>query len=542
MQNDKNFILFIVVTVLVLFLYPKIVQVVAPQLIENKTRLRHEIIPESPEPVEQALVPDEKTPKYTEILSAEEKSYDLESSLYQLRVRAPYGEITRIVLKNYIDPKTSRGTVLIDVPPEQPGILRDSGFGNDFSVQSVDTGADSMVIVYKNPQNMRLKKTLKLGDQQYVFTVSYEIINEDSSPQDIVIKTVTASGWHIAEQMDTRTTERVTYLTDLKKLYKKPLTAKAEPIQGEISFTGIKGRYFSLLISPDGGARRVNIRHTGPVESGAVIMEMSGQPVTVPAGGSMRQEIFVFAGPNRAEVLNRLGRDFQEILGRGVGAAVSEVVLLVLRVFYNLCHNYGLALILLSLLINSLLAPLSVQSYKSMKAMQQLQPMVEKLRTEYKDNPQRLNKEIMELYRKQQINPAGGCLPLLLQIPVFWALFNVLQQVVELRGASFLWIKDLSGPDALFSIEALRNIPLIGGFTQGNINILPILMCVIQSLQQKLTQPNMAQSNEQQKMMAVMMPLMMGILFYGFPSGLMLYFLTNSLFSCAVQWKISRAQ
>ena len=165
---------------------------------------------------------------------------------------------------------------------------------------------------------------------------------------------------------------------------------------------------------------------------------------------------------------------------------------------------------------------------RSAKGMQHLQPKIEELRRVYKDNPQRLNKEILELYRKNKINPLGGCLPLILQIPVFFSLYQALMRSIELKGANFLWIKDLSQPDRLVA--------------SPEINILPILMAITMFLQQKLTMPaTSGTSGEQQRFMSFVLPVMFGFIFYKIPSGLVLYWFVNSLLMFVYQMRIKLA-
>jgi YidC/Oxa1 family membrane protein insertase len=172
---------------------------------------------------------------------------------------------------------------------------------------------------------------------------------------------------------------------------------------------------------------------------------------------------------------------------------------------------------------------------RSMKEMQVLQPKIEELRKVYKDNPQKLNKEILELYREHKVNPFGGCLPLILQMPIFFALYQVLMRSVFLKGAHFLWIKDLSEPDRLFILSA--NLPILG----NEINILPIIMTIGMFIQQKIsmvaTSPEAA---EQQKIMLIILPLMFGFIFYKMPSGLVLYWFINSTLMLLYQFKIRR--
>lgn len=170
---------------------------------------------------------------------------------------------------------------------------------------------------------------------------------------------------------------------------------------------------------------------------------------------------------------------------------------------------------------------------RSMKEMQILQPKIKDLQNTYKDNSQKLNRAIMELYREHKVNPFGGCLPMLLQIPIFFALYQVLSRAIALKGARFLWIKDLSAPDRLFTLP--QSLPIIG----SEINILPILMMVGMFLQQKksLMQAATKEQVEQQKIMLFLFPLIFGFIFYHMPSGLVLYWFVNSTLTLIYQLK-----
>jgi YidC/Oxa1 family membrane protein insertase len=169
-----------------------------------------------------------------------------------------------------------------------------------------------------------------------------------------------------------------------------------------------------------------------------------------------------------------------------------------------------------------------------MKEMQLLQPKIEALRKELKDNPQRLNKEIMELYKEHKVNPLGGCLPLLLQMPIFFALYQALIRSVALRGAHFLWIQDLSSPDKAFVFK--NSLPLLG----NQVNVLPILMAIGMFVQQKFSMPKTTgDAAQQQKMMMIIMPIMFGVIFYQMPSGLVLYWFINSLLMLGYQFRIN---
>jgi len=195
-------------------------------------------------------------------------------------------------------------------------------------------------------------------------------------------------------------------------------------------------------------------------------------------------------------------------------------------------QNYGIAIILLTIVVRLALFPLNQKSYRSMRAMQALQPKVAELREKYKKNPQEMNKKMMELYRTNKVNPMGGCLPIAFQMPIFIALFQALRNAVELRGAHFLWMVDLSEPDKLFTITQPFNFSL---------NLLPLLVIVAMLIQQKMT-PMAAtgQSEAQQKMMQYM-PVFFGFLFYGMPSGLTVYFLVSTVLGLVQQYFVQKA-
>jgi YidC/Oxa1 family membrane protein insertase len=216
----------------------------------------------------------------------------------------------------------------------------------------------------------------------------------------------------------------------------------------------------------------------------------------------------------------------------GTFDAISKFLLKFLTLLQGIVHNWGFALVLLSLGIYFILYPLTLKQLRSMKKMQELQPKIEGLRQLYKNNPQKLNKEVLELYRQEKVNPFGGCLPLILQIPIFFALYQALMRSLELKGETFLWIRDLSEPDQLFILS--RPLPLLG----NEINLLPLLMMGIMFFQQKFSQtPSVGQAAEQQRLMGIIFPLLFGAIFYHMPAGLVLYWLINSALMTAFQLK-----
>lgn len=295
-----------------------------------------------------------------------------------------------------------------------------------------------------------------------------------------------------------------------------------------------RDRYSTIVIHPE------NLPKTTPYiekQNGLSDIGLILDNITVEANSQVSYKFLVYCGPQDVKLLQESKLGLEEVVNYGSFDFISISLLGILNFFHKIFHNWGVALILLSLFIFIVLYPLTMKQMKAMKQMQDLQPQIEALRKNHKDNPQRLNKEIMELYRKHKANPLGGCLPMVLQIPIFFGLYQALSRSIVLKGAQFLWIKDLAEPDKLFILS--QGLPFIG----KEINLLPILMAIGMFFQQKLTMKTSAATSaaqEQQKIMVVIFPIMFGFIFYHFPSGLALYWFLNTLTSIFSQWKISR--
>lgn len=302
----------------------------------------------------------------------------------------------------------------------------------------------------------------------------------------------------------------------------------------DLKFLGLRDRYFCAIGSAESGQQSGFIKKIGPDSStvGLFTPEFS-------LGANQRnvQSYNIYLGPQDLRTITKINADWTAIIYYGTFDIISNVLYQILEVIYKVVRNWGLAIIILSLLIYLILYPLTLKQMRSMKEMQAIQPKIEQLRNTYKDNPQRLNKEIMELYKEHKVNPLGGCLPMLLQIPIFFALYQVLARTIVLKGAGFLWIKDLSEPDRLIVLS--NNLPLIG----SDINILPILMAIGMFFQQKSTMMSSSSgSAEQQKIMLIIFPIMFAFIFYKMPSGLVLYWFINSALMLINQIRIQTAK
>ena len=295
---------------------------------------------------------------------------------------------------------------------------------------------------------------------------------------------------------------------------------------GAQTWIAVKNRFFvtALASCTEGNA---GFSATVKRDMGAANYKPESVSVSVNFKGDVtKRTTTFFVGPKKQSLLWDLG--MKDVMEFGMWRWLCYPLVWVLNLFNGWIPNFGVAIILLTILVRLLFWPLTRKSTEGMKKMQELQPLIKEIQAKYKDNPQRLQQETWQLYREKKVNPMSSCLPMLIQIPVFIALFNVLRSAVELRYAPFLWIADLSEPEGLFA----------SWFPFGGLNLLPILMAVSTALQSYFT-PSTG-DKKQQQMMMVMMPAMMLIMFYSFPSALSLYWFLSNIFSIVQMWLIRR--
>lgn len=297
-------------------------------------------------------------------------------------------------------------------------------------------------------------------------------------------------------------------------------------------FLGIRERYFCIITQPTSKDDRAFIRKIDSKRS-EIALDLKNF-VSVPHGTGQKKMRF-YLGPQQIRLINAVNPNWAGIVHYGTFDFISQILLKILDILYNIMRNWGLAIIFMSVAIYFLLYPLTLKQMRSMKEMQLLQPRIEELKKAYKDNPQKMNKEVMELYKEHKVNPLGGCLPLILQMPIFFALYQALMRSVVLKGARFLWIKDLSEPDRLVVLPTA--LPILG----NEINLLPLLMMIGMFFQQRLSMSaSVGASNEQQKMMLILFPLLFGFIFYHMPAGLVMYWFVNNVLMLFNQLKINK--
>ena len=300
---------------------------------------------------------------------------------------------------------------------------------------------------------------------------------------------------------------------------------------GTIKWIGIEDRYFLSSIipgSPIEGSIKLKI------DNNIVINQIINPEFDLAPGTQNETQFYVFMGPKSMELLDGLGHDLGKALNFGFFNVIAKPCLWFMNKIHSVVPNYGIAIIILTIFTKIILWPLGNKSYKSMSEMKKLQPLMAEIREKYKDDKQKMNQELMALYRTYKVNPVGGCLPMVLQIPVFFALYRMLYQAIELRHAPFfLWINDLSAPDRLFDFGF--KIPFMQ--PPYGIPVLTIIMGATMLLQQKMSPPP---GDPTQAKMMMLMPVVFTFIFINFSSGLVLYWLVNNILSISQQYYVQK--
>ena len=313
------------------------------------------------------------------------------------------------------------------------------------------------------------------------------------------------------------------------KVLKETPDGEAER-KGDVKWSAIQDKYFLSVLMPQKASAALAKKEGDKLVS-------AGVRFAAPTNGPT-MVMQLYAGPKEYDTLKLLNVGLEDTIdfgwfvfgSWGLVKAVAKPIFYVLRFLFEFTHNYGITIILLTLSIKLIFVPLQYKSYKSMKQMQVIQPKVLALQTKLKDDRERLNKELIKLYKDHKVNPVGGCLPMVLQMPVFVALFNILYMTIDLRQAPFmLWIKDLSVQDPYY--------------------VLPIIMGATMVIQQKITPTTM---DPTQAKIMLFLPVFMTFLFVNFPAGLVLYWLTNNVLTITQQvvterlfakkWQVAAAQ
>ena len=372
------------------------------------------------------------------------------------------------------------------------------------------TDEGEVVFVATDPGGQSVEKRYRFRGDAYAFQLVANVPQEsDRARIGLVLTALPADAANATPQVGVAFANRRLVQKTVADFEKAPVTVDGA------GWAGFAAQYFLAAAIPSDGAVP------------AVFTSASGVPVArVDAPVIDRRALFtVYTGPKDRDVLARAGHDLERALDFGWFWFVAIPLLRALRMLDAVTGNYGIAIIVLTALVKIATAPLTQTTFRNMREMQKIQPQMLKLRERFKDDQTALQKEMMELYRRHHVNPFSGCLPMVLQIPIFIGLYNALSHAIELRHAAFfLWINDLSAPDRL----------MIGGI---GVPVLTILMGGTMFLQQWLT-PQQGDPTQQRMMM--FMPVMFTFFMINFPAGLVLYWLVNNILTIAQQYWMMR--
>ena len=399
-------------------------------------------------------------------------------------------------------------------------------------VQSGKDGAGRPFLTLMSERNgVKLEKTYILNPGSYVVEVGHRVSQSGANTAPLVLYTEIVRDPSQEQKIgpfngafSASTFTGPAAYTDKEKFNKLEFTAidknkitiPTEAPAGTPAWIAMVQHYFaSAWIPGDKFARDI---YAGKIDNGLYRIGMQTPLGVVAQGSTVVEKAQLFVGPQEESVLETIAPGFELLKDYGYLTILAKPIFWLLEKIHGYVGNWGWSIILLTVFIKLAFFPLSAASYKSMARMKEVQPRLVAMKEQYKGEPQKLNQAMMEMYRKEKINPLGGCLPVVIQIPVFISLYWVLLSSVEMRGAPWiLWIQDLSIPDPYY--------------------ILPVIMAVSMFVQTKLnpTPPDPIQAK-----VMMYMPIVFSIMFFFFPAGLVLYWVTNNLLSIAQQWQINQ--
>jgi YidC/Oxa1 family membrane protein insertase len=489
---------------------------------------------EKPAPAEEAAV--EKTPPQTAAIIT------VDTPLYQARISENGAVFFSFLLKNYRE-SVQKGAPFKQILTNNEalgvgrlGFTGKSVAGLDQAVFSADLASDRLEVTdsprnltfsWRSQDGILIEKTYKFEPSSYAVGMNVAIKNGSGRAiQDRFFVALNSKAPDVKQRYAFAGPSA--YINNKLEEIKIKKIKEKNTFDGQIKWVALQSRYFISGIVPaqsEDASMRLDLKSDEFVTAQYVQSEKMIQP-----GTQDTFEYQLFMGPKSMQELKKVGHDLNKLIDFGWFDFIAKPCVWLMNLFYSVIPNYGVAIIILTMLVKLLLWPLGQKSYKSMSEMKKLQPLMKEIREKYKDDKQRMNQEVMGLYRTYKINPLGGCLPMVVQLPVFFALYRMLYEAIELRHAPFfLWINDLSAPDRLFRFNF--TVPFME--PPYGIPVLTIIMGASMLLQQKMSPP---MGDATQAKMMMFMPIVFTVIFINFSSGLVLYWLVNNIISIAQQY------
>ncbi|BDW12361.1 membrane protein insertase YidC [Polynucleobacter sp. SHI8] len=469
------------------------------------------------------------------------KTLTLKNDLLEVEISTKGGTITHAILKKHTENK--QPVVLFNTEKQSTYLAR-SGLTtvglelpnhNDIFLEKVIQN-EQQVIFSSTKNGVTLEKKYTLEPNSYVVKVENKITNQTANPISpfLYAELVKDSNVVVESQFYSTFTGPAIYTdkekykeVDFSDIEKKKVKLPQAQEAGESGWIAMVQHYFATAWIPN--PESIREVYFDKLDNNLYRVGVKSALSAIAPGTSLSQETKLFVGPEEDALLHQVAPGFDLIKDYGYLTIIAKPLFWVLMQIHQVVQNWGWAIIILTIFIKIIFFPLSAASYKSMARMKEVQPRLLQMKEQYKNDPQKLNQAMMAMYKQEKINPLGGCLPVLIQIPVFISLYWVLLLSVEMRGAPWLgWIHDLSKPDTLLSDLVGLSIP---------IGILPIIMAVSMFIQTKLnpTPPDPIQAK-----VMLYMPLAFSLMFFFFPSGLVLYYIVNNVLSIAQQWQINK--
>lgn len=406
------------------------------------------------------------------------------------------------------------------------------------NIELTDTNK-GITLTYNDPNGFTLTKTIEFELENYLLNQSMDVTNRSGNAIDYGLGFEAFGKIEQKGRGDSSDELIVLVNNEIEKVTSLP--KQTEQFAGQINWFGLNDKYFLVAVIPEiGGNSAINY---SSLNSNQILNARYYYPrEIIKPGNTNTTKWKTYLGPKEPKNLNVVGYGLNEAINWGWLGILAKIALKFLKILNSVLHNYGLSIIAITVILRVLFLPLTLKSMRSMKLMQAkmqaIKPKVEVLKEKYKDDKTKQNAELMKLYSSHGVNPLsslGGCFPLLLQLPVFIALYDVLLYSIDLRQSSFLWINDLAEPEHLF------NIPIFGEY-ELPFRILPLLMGVSWFLSQKMTPVTApgSESMELQMKMMQFMPIIFTVMFWSLPSGLILYWTVSNILSIFQQIYINR--
>lgn len=463
-----------------------------------------------------------------------EKLLTIETDLYRAVFSSHGGRLSSFILKAYEadspEAEASRhGREMVTANRLRPlglywmddagTVASDTALVYSLDLAEIGGGAKRLSMTAETDGGRVIKKELTLRDGSYALDLVADVGSD--SPRSIGLAWTRAIS---TENGRMTAIEGPTGFIDLD-LESEAGSGLEEPVQftGSTSWAGYADHYFLAAFYPP---------EPSPLRLVATARNGEAQATVWSDAGTARVEYGLFIGPKSFDILKSVGHHLEEAVDLGIFTVIARPLFWLLQKLHLVTGNWGWAIILLTIAIRIAFYPVNQKQARAMKAMQRIQPEMKKIQEKYKDDREKLNQEMMETYRRHKVNPLAGCLPMLLQLPVFIGLYNVLLAAIELRRAPFVgWITDLSQPDRLGALA----LPFV---SPAGIPVMTLLMGASMFIQQKMTP---AAGDPTQQRMMMFLPLIFTVMFINFPSGLVLYWLSNNVMSIGQQYMTNRS-